>query len=176
MSGINIRELFVSYGREIESFLMRRVGCRDTAADLTQDLFLRLMTLPQTHGVDNMRAYLYRAAANVAINHRIAESRRKARANSQPLDAVNTITPERILSDKDRLRVMAAALEDLPPLAKQVFTLIRIEGMKQADAAAHLKLHITTVEKNLSRAVRHCYMRVIEMEESPGFRREEPSR
>ncbi len=38
----------------------------------------------------------------------------------------------------------------LSPLAQQIFIRTRTEGMKQAEVAAKLNIHITTVVKNLA--------------------------
>lgn len=169
MDGTDVREWFVKYGREIEIFLTRRVACRDTAADLTQDLFLRLLKVPPAERIRNVRAYLYRAAANIAIDHRAAGSRRQRHAGAarRASSDVDTITPERRLSDEQALHTMIAALQELPPITRAIFTLVRIRGVKQAEAAEQLDLHITTVEKHVMRAVRHCYERVLALESAP---------
>lgn len=166
----DVHNLFLLYGREIQLFLTRRLACRDTAADLTQELFLRLMEPRATEDIRNVRAYLYRAAMNLALNHQAGERRREALWESEVgVDAViaDTHTPEHAACDAERLRAMAAALDELPPLARQVLWLTRIDGLKQAEVAKKLGVHITTVEKNLSRAVKHCYARAMEAEERP---------
>ena len=38
----NLKGLFLAHGRELEDYLSRRVRCAHTAADLTQEAFLRL--------------------------------------------------------------------------------------------------------------------------------------
>lgn len=155
-------------------FLTRRLACAETAADLTHELFLNLLnpTGNKALNIDNVRAYLYRAAANMAINHQTAERRRQKLINScaeNTTEPANTLTPERITSDEERLRLMTQALQELSPLAQQIFVLTRIQGLKQKEVAEKLDIHITTVEKNLSRAVRHCYARILQAEQASGF-------
>nr|WP_243749457.1 RNA polymerase sigma factor [Pseudoteredinibacter isoporae] len=161
-----VRALFLKYGQEIEAFLTRKLSCPHSAADLTQEVFLRVLrsgTNIQTD-VQNTRAYLYKIAVNLAINHQSREQRLPmvdVDEDSVP-ESVDNRNPERITSDKQRLQRMSDALLELSPLSQKVFVLVRIRGMKQLEVARVLGIHITTVEKNLAKAVRHCYERSLE--------------
>lgn len=165
----DLQLIFQKYGSEIETFLTRRTSCPETAADLTQEVFLRMLKPIQQGDIGNMRAYLYRAATNLAINHHVAEQRR-ANIRCQTPDAasepVESRSPEYQSIHSQRIGLMSEALSELSPLAQQVFYLARIEGMKQAEIANKLDIHITTVEKNLSKAVRHCFNAVLLAEKS----------
>ncbi len=71
-------DLLVSF-REHESALVRfiasRVGCRATAQDIVQEVFLRIVPAP-AEPVRDPRAFLFRVAANLASNHRAVARRR----------------------------------------------------------------------------------------------------
>ncbi|NQY88161.1 MAG: sigma-70 family RNA polymerase sigma factor [Colwellia sp.] len=167
MKPLTISALFTNYQKEIQIFLNKRTNCKHTAEDLTQEVYLSLMKkqISPQNNILNIRAYLYKTAKNIAINHQIAEQRRKIlwQAANEPREINNTITPERVIGDTQKLHMLNNALAELPPLTQQIFTLTRINGMKQKDVAEKLGIHITTVEKNLSKAVRHCYASVIDM-------------
>ena len=168
MKSLDISKLFTNYQKEIKKFLNRRVNCEHTAEDLTQEVYLSLMKKeisPKKNNIDNIRAYLYKTATNIATNHHLAEQRRKVlwQASHQTIKINNTITPERVISDTQKLYTLNNALAELSPLTQQIFILSRINGMKQKEVAIKLGIHITTVEKNLSKAVRHCYASVIDM-------------
>jgi len=167
MKPLAISVLFTSYQKEIKIFLNRITNCDHTAEDLTQEVYLNLMkkqALSSKNKIHNIRAYLYKTAKNIAINHQIAEQRRKTLwlTANEPLEKNNTITPERVTDDIQKLDILNNALAELPTLTQQIFTLTRINGMKQKEVANKLGIHITTVEKNLSKAVRHCYASVID--------------
>jgi len=168
MKSLAISALFTNYQKEIKTFLNRRTNCEHTAEDLTQEVYLSLMKnekSPQKSNIDNIRAYLYKTAKNIAINHHVAEQRRKAlwQVSTETIEINNTITPERVISDTQKLHTLNNALAELSPLTQQIFILTRVNGMKQKEVAIKLGIHITTVEKNLSKAVRHCYASVIDM-------------
>ncbi|MEP1444569.1 MAG: RNA polymerase sigma factor [Paraglaciecola sp.] len=166
-------DIFTKYAGEITAFLTKKLACPDTAADITQELFIRLMKPQQKEAeIENIRAYLYKAASNAAINHYQAEQRRQKLRETSTTDAteqINIHSPEQINADQQRLHVMASALKELSPLAQKIFILARIKGMKQFDIAAKLDVHITTVEKNLSKATRHCYAKVIDYDSPSGI-------
>ena len=167
MKPLEISALFTNYQKEIKIFLNKRTNCTHTAEDLTQEVYLSLIKkqISPHNNILNIRAYLYKIAKNIAINHQIAEQRRKNlwQAANESIEINNTITPERVISDTQKLHVLNNALAELPPLTQQIFTLTRVDGMKQKEVAKQLGIHITTVEKNLSKAVRHCYASVIDM-------------
>lgn len=66
----DINGIYVVARPQLQQFLVRRVQCQDTAADLLQEVYLRLPHLkppPETEG--EVRAWLYRVATNLSIDH-----------------------------------------------------------------------------------------------------------
>ncbi len=106
MNDAKARSLFIDYSDEIKTFLARRINCPDTAADLTQEVFLRFMRAPdQCDKIHNIRAYLYKTAANIAANHFVDERRRQElwrKAEETAPEQVETRTPEVITYNVQR--------------------------------------------------------------------------
>ncbi len=69
MSPKDLKRLFLAYRFEIQAYLVRQLQDIETAADLTQETFLRYAQQPATSTVLQARANLYRTARNLAINH-----------------------------------------------------------------------------------------------------------
>ena len=67
--------VFLSQRPRMEALVQRRVGCRATAADLVQELFLRFWKRPQAP-VEELGTYLLRSARNLAIDHLRGEDSR----------------------------------------------------------------------------------------------------
>ena len=64
-----IVSLFEQYQRPIFAYLLRLVGEREWAEELTQETFLAaLRAADQLPGIANHRAWLYRIATNAAFN------------------------------------------------------------------------------------------------------------
>jgi RNA polymerase sigma factor (sigma-70 family) len=146
---------FLSNRSRMERSVARRVGCRAMAADLVQDLFLRLWQRPQGGGRDDPR-YLMRSAHNIAIDHlRSAGHRAETQALSQAL-ADRHPAPDEAMAARQQLRVIEATLEALPPRTRQAFLLHRVDGQACPAIARTLRVSIATVERDIARALLAC--------------------
>ncbi len=133
--------------------VQRIVGCRHTAEDLTQEAFLRVM------GRDEHNAgYLFRTAQNLAFDHLRAQKVRQRYADSQQLheedDAI--AGPEASAVTDELLARYLVALQALSERTQQVFLLSRLEGMTYQQIAKHLGVSVSTVEKDMMRALKIC--------------------
>jgi RNA polymerase sigma factor (sigma-70 family) len=104
--------------------------------------------------IANKRAYLYRLAANLAIDHAKSESRRAAihAQASLRFEAEEAQCGEAALLARDDLQRIAAVVGTLPERTRHVFVLNRIEGLSQREVATRLGISKPTVEKHLARA------------------------
>jgi len=64
-----IIEAYHAFGHELLVFLNRLTGSQDTSEDLLHDAFANLIAYSQKHDIENMRAFLYRSAHNIALNY-----------------------------------------------------------------------------------------------------------
>ncbi len=85
-----IERLFHQYRDELMRRLRSMVSCHDTAADLMQETFIRLLRVVETQSVEHPRALLHRTATNLAIDY--LRTQRNALNVPEQLEA----------SDKDR--------------------------------------------------------------------------
>ncbi|WP_433767545.1 RNA polymerase sigma factor [Pseudomonas putida] len=150
-------QVFLSQQSQMEALVNRRVGCRATAADLVQDLFLRFWRRPLVQ-VEELGTYLLRCAGNIAIDHLRSEGSR-ARASEglmvEPTDGVGS-EPQAALEAGNDLRHVEAALRALPERTRQIFLLNRIHGRKYAEIAKAMGLSQSAVEKHMMRALEAC--------------------
>ncbi len=163
MSGKDIKRLFLAHRREIQAFLTRKLRSPDLAADLTQETFIRYAQQSGSGAVIEERSYLFRTANNLAIDHIRMERRRQTTATpheslaEHPEDAPGI---DRAYEAKQELAQLQAIIGELPLLTRQCFLLVRAEGMTYSEAADLLEVSPSTVQKHLSRAVRHVMQRL----------------
>jgi RNA polymerase sigma factor (sigma-70 family) len=165
VSGKDIKGLFLAHRREIQAFLTRKLGNLDLAADLTQETFIRYaqQTGSGTGPVIEERSYLFRTANNLAIDYIRMERRRQttlAPHESLAEHAEDAPGLDRAYEAKQELAQLQAIIAELPLLTRQCFLLVRAEEMTYAEAAAVLDVSSSTVQKHLSRAVRHVIQRL----------------
>lgn len=160
-----MKRLFLAHRREIQAFLARKLQNVDLAGDLTQETFIRYAQQGDsgTGAVAEKRAYLFRTANNLAIDHIRMERRRQTTpAPYEKLAAHAEDAPglDRAYEAKQELVQLQAIIAELPLLTRQCFLLVRAEEMTYAEAAVVLDVSPSTVQKHLSRAVRHVMQRL----------------
>lgn len=155
----DLKALFLAYARELEAYLMRQVHCRDTAADLLQETFLRIAQQPAGAGEDNIRSYLYRTACNLAIDHFRREERRQTypTPDDMLLDVPDKAPPiEQAVDARRKLELLRRAMAELPLRTQEIFELNRIEGLTYVEIARRLNISESSVQKHLAKALFHA--------------------
>ena len=156
-------DLVNRHERRVFSLVLRMLGNREEAEDVAQEAFLSL----HRHGRRFRRqarfsTFVYRVAANAALNRRRTLGRKRAReeALARRQDAgfdlpVTPRDPESAASGSQiQVRVQAALLE-LPPDLRMAIVLCDIEGQSYSDIADVLRIPEGTVKSRIHRA-RHA--------------------
>lgn len=94
----------------------RIVQIRETAEDLTQDVFLKLYTSPPSEAVKNERAWVFQMAHNASI-----DALRKHR--ELPWDGIDRPSDHQELNTLEQSLDLEAAMSMLPDECRQVLTL-----------------------------------------------------
>lgn len=148
---------FLEHRERLEALVFRRTGCRATASDLVQDLFLRLWRRPMDDP-DNAAGYLFRSARNIAIDHLRAERARQGLDDRSVPEqhATAPLAPDAVFHARQDLASVENALRALPERVRHVFLLNRVHGRTYADIARALNVSVSTVEKDMMRALAAC--------------------
>ena len=150
-------QVFLAQRAQMEALVSRRIGCRATASDLIQELFLRFWRRPQVK-VEALDTYLLRCAGNIAIDHLRSEGARERVNDSLQLEVADehVSAPQVALEVNSDLQRIEAALRLLPERTRQIFLLNRIHGRKYAEIAKAMGLSQSAVEKHMMRALEAC--------------------
>lgn len=139
--------------------LIARLGNREEAEDVAQEMWLKLERLPATP-LDHASAYLFRMAANLATDRRIAASRSNARDSAwleaQP-GAEELPTIERAIIARQRLARLEGTVADMPDRMRTALRMFRIEEQPQKVIADRLGITVSAVEKLLRRAMKKIH-------------------
>ena len=136
--------LFAAHQGGLLRYLTRVVGQPDTAGDLVQDVFVRILradTIPTTE--PDRRAWVFRIARNLALDHR---RRQLVRGSTVALPDAGRAAPQ-----ESRLAV-AEALETLDPLDRDVFLLREVGGLTYTEIATTCDLTADAVRSRIHRA------------------------
>lgn len=134
-----------------------KVSCSEIAADLTQETYLRVADRNDLDKIDNIRAYLFRIANNLAIDYLRSRTRQLKRDGGELSEDIASTAPEpdAILSDQQQIAFLEQAVYSLPPKCRQVFLMCRVDGKSYADVAAELNISSRTVESHMRKALDH---------------------
>lgn len=142
-------------------YASRHVRSDPEGEDLVQDVFLRLWERRERlHGALNLRAYLYSAVRNRALDH-LKHRRVVARfATSDLLSASPPPTPDRELCLAELAGAAERAVAELPARCREAFTLSRRDGLSYREIAEALDVSVKTVETQIRRATRSIRCRL----------------
>lgn len=142
-------------------WIRRRVPDPVEAEDLLQDTFLRVTQRDTAEEVAHFEGYLYRTAESVLADRYRRRTVRRADAHIalEPEDhQAEDADALRALLARERLRAVSASLMTLPERTRAVFVLRRLEGLRYGEIAARLKVSLSTVEKDMARAIDHLML------------------
>lgn len=147
-----------TYYEELRHFVWQRTGSATLADDVAQETWVRATTTTAAMP-DNPRAYLYRMAGNLAVDH---VRRQKSQIGAiSDTDWPNQIAtpdpaPDRVVAARQELAILNEAVRDLPERCRMVFLLYRGRGLTMRQIATQLGISEKTVEKHIARAMVDC--------------------
>jgi RNA polymerase sigma-70 factor (ECF subfamily) len=147
--------LFLLHQKDLMQFLTYKVRCAETAADLTQETYLRIAHHPDTDNIENMRAYLFRIANNLALDYLRSQTRQCQRDAGPVTENIICRQPEpdAVLSDRQQLEFLEQIIYDLPPKCRAVFLMSRVEGKSYTEISNELAISPRTVESHIRKAL-----------------------
>ena len=158
-----LRLLQVHY-EELTGYLTRRLGSPGAARDVVHDTYLRLQGLETVPDLSNPRAYLFRVADNIALDRLRADGRRDKRFVASELGEDRDSgepSAEDVLAQRQRVRLLAEVIDELPPRQREVFLMHKFDGLSHAEIAEKLGISRSMVEKHVMRALAFCRDRVM---------------
>lgn len=161
----DFHKLFVRHARDITAALRRRGLSEETAADITQDTFVKVLVSPPGRSVTvhNPAAYLFRVARNLGIDHQRRERvLRRVDLSAEDFAAIidPTPSPESAVYDRQKLVLTRAALAELPERTRIAFEMHRLDEMTIAEVAAELDLSTSRVWSLIRDAYDHIDARL----------------
>jgi RNA polymerase sigma-70 factor (ECF subfamily) len=146
--------IFRTHYAALVGLAARMLREQEAAEEIVQDVLLEVWRRRESIFVEEtLRAYLYRATRNRALNHirhdRIAERGQHQIEPGTPAPPTSERVAEGEISDAVR-----EAVGSLPERCREVFQLSRVNGLKYSEIAETMGISVKTVEAQMGKALR----------------------
>ncbi len=162
--------LSARYRESIYRHVLATIHDSSAAEDIVQEVFLRIWTrAEQWNASGSFKAWLFRIATNLALNHVRTLRRHRLQPLEVPADPLNEADesnipswmvdhslpgPDVLVEESERRQLLQQLIEELPEEKRAVFRLIHDAEMKTRQVAQALGIPEGTVKSRLHYATR----------------------
>ena len=143
-------ELIAFYYPFVSKFLIKTVGTKDLADDLTQETFIKMIRSIDKFnpkGTAAFSTYLIAAAKNCYIDYLRKNGREIQEADIESVS--NTVSPEGEWLSRESYNSIMEKINRLPPGQREAKKLKYIEGYTLSEIAAFQKTEVKTIKSKL---------------------------
>ncbi|MEM7563652.1 MAG: sigma-70 family RNA polymerase sigma factor [Pseudomonadota bacterium] len=154
-----IDNLYRDHHGWLKAWLSQGSNCSETAADLAQDTFVRLLQRNLDGiAVREPRAYLKCIARGLLIDYwRRRDLEIAWQETLANLPQGEAVSPEVSAVLFETLKEIDQMLSCLKPVVRRAFLLAQLEGYSCRQVAETLNVSLSTAERYVAKALRRCY-------------------
>lgn len=161
----DIERLFREHNASLLRFIATKLGSAQEASEVAQEAYVRLLSLDRPEAVSYLRGFLFKTAANIAVDRLRQRSRRGTAHLTEAMDLrVFELSPERQVGSAQSLAILRRALDELPSNCRQAFTLHRVHELSCEEIVRRMGISERSVRLYVARAIQHLRMRLDEGE------------
>lgn len=144
------QQLYRSHSRKLYSYLLGRTGSQDTAADLVQDVFMKIwnrIDMVERIPEDQRLYWIFTVASNqVKDYYRKSQSLKQAVTKMQLYTFPNSNSDlSQLLAGREQFNELESAVRELPEELRSILLMKAVGGMKSGEIGAALGLPAGTV-------------------------------
>lgn len=157
----DVERLFREHNSALLRFISAKIGSEQEAREIAQEAYVQLLQLGHPEAVSYLRAFLFKTAANLAIDRLRQRARRSHVTTTDYVDfAVFELSPERQVAGEQALSVVRAAVQELPAKCRQAFLLHRVHELHVDEIAERMQIGACMVRRYISRALEYVRCRL----------------
>jgi RNA polymerase sigma-70 factor (ECF subfamily) len=159
-----VERLFAEHRGALQTFFGRRIRSKADAADLAQEVYIRMLRIGDQEAIRNPVHYLYTVANNL-VKENAAFDRRQASG----IDIDQAPAHERLetlpefdgdLDASQRIARLGVVLKQLRPKCRAAVELRFTHGLSFREIAMHLGVSPQMAKKYVAQALVHCRRRM----------------
>ena len=160
-----IERLFAAHLGPLQAFFYRRVRQHADAADLAQEVYVRMLRVRDPDAIRDMQAYLFTVASNLAREHAAREGRRGVTASVDDgvvLEQLAEPAPfDAQIDAAQQVKRLREMLRELPPRWHAAIVMQYVHGLSQQEIADRLGVSVSMVKKYLGKALGRCRRQMV---------------
>lgn len=138
----------------IYRFIFRYIGNRETAEDLTQEVFFNFWKHREhINSTLYPKAYLFKIARNLALNHINRHSHKSEKYIVRENNLSLVLSPEDEYDKHFFFDEFQRAINDLPERCRATFILCKYEGFEYSEIAEIMCVSLQTVKNQMNKAI-----------------------
>lgn len=146
-----------SHGDQLRRFLLARVRNPADVPDIAQEVYLRMLRVPNAESIRSPEAYLFTVAQHVVHQHTLRQSTLPPAVELsrllEPLQSLPDSNPEERTVAQQCADLLQASLDRLAPRTRAAFMLHRRDGLSFDEIGARLGLSRPMVKKHILKAL-----------------------
>jgi len=159
-----VERLFAEHRGALQAFFLRRIRSKADAADLAQEVYVRMLRISDQGAIRSPVSYLYTVANNLVKEHAVLDRRQassididEAPAHEQ-LETLPAFDGE--LDATQRVARLGIVLKQLRPKCRAAVELRFTHGLSYRAIATHLGVSPQMAKKYVAQALGHCRRRM----------------
>lgn len=148
-----IAGVFKNYYGQLSGFLALKYGVGSDAEDIAQEAFQNMLRVSGASKIDDPKAYLYRAASNIALNHLRRQGYREDYLASLIDYSEEGAEMEVAAIAFEEVETVQVVVNSLSEKDRQTFLMNRIDGKSYSEISDELGVTVSTVEKRMMKVL-----------------------
>jgi RNA polymerase sigma factor (sigma-70 family) len=159
-----VERLFAEHRRALQAFFYRRIRTKTDAADLAQEVYVRMLRVSDIHAIREPERYLFTVASNLVKEYAVLERRHAHSVNVDEVSIQQRLaelpTHDKQLDAAQRVARLRTVLGQLSPKCRAAVILQYGHGLTYQQIGERLDVSPHMVKKYLAQALAHCRRRM----------------
>jgi RNA polymerase sigma factor (sigma-70 family) len=159
-----VERLFTEHRATLQSFFVRRIRSNADAADLAQEVYLRMLRVRDLEAIRNPVPYLYTVANNLVKENAVLDRRQASDVDIDEIPAHEQLQTlpafDGDLDATQRVARLGEVLKQLRPKCRAAVELRFTQGLSYREVAIHLGVSPQMAKKYVAQALGHCRRRM----------------
>jgi RNA polymerase sigma factor (sigma-70 family) len=162
-----VERLFAEHRGRLQTFFQRRIRSKADAADLAQEVYVRMLRISDQEAIRNPVLYLYTVANNRVKEHAVHDRRQASGIgiDEAPVQEQLETLPafDGDLDARQRVARLGVALQQLGPKCRAAVVLRFTHELTYREIGVHLGVSTQMAKKYVAQALGHCRRRMVRL-------------